>query len=135
MASPGTPGAVALKIYSFRFAKIFLFLLYLASFPRGTHAQAIPYARSFTLPRPQIEQALKDLQAYSGQKLPVLDGFVARADNPLDRYERGFYQFSIQLVPGDAATTIDRLSPKITACYADLDGAISLYSVLPSNVR
>src|SRR5260370_918775 len=118
MASPGTPGAVALKIRSFRFAKIFLFLFYLASFPPWTHAQAIPYTRSFTLPRPQIEQALKDLQAYSGQKLPVLDGFVARADNPLDRYERGFYQFSIELVPGDAGTTIVRLSVKITAWYA-----------------
>jgi len=124
-----------LKIHSFRFAKIFLFLLYLASFPRWTHAQAIPYARSFTLPRPQIEQALKDLQAYSGQKLPVLDGFVARADNPLDRYERGFYQFSIELVPGDAGTTIVRLSAKITAWYADRDVAKSGYQVLPSNGR
>ncbi len=124
-----------MKIHSFRFAKIFLFLFYLASFPRGTYAQAIPYARSFTLPRPQIEQALKDLQAYSGQKLPVLDGFVARADNPLDRYERGFYQFSIELVPGDAGTTIVRLSAKITAWYADRDVAKSGYQVLPSNGR
>jgi hypothetical protein len=124
-----------LKLHSLRFAKILLFLFYLASFPRGTHAQAIPYARSFTLPRPQIEQALKDLQAYSGQKLPVLEGFVARADNPLDRYERGFYQLSIELVPGEAGTTIVRLSAKITAWYADRDVAKSGYQVLPSNGR
>ena len=87
------------------------------------------------MPRPQIEQALKDLQAYSGQRLPVLDGFVARADNPLDRYERGFYQFSIELVPDDAGSTIVRLSAKITAWYADRDVAKSGYQVLPSNGR
>ena len=135
MAPPGTFGAVALKLHSFRFAKILLPLFCLLSFPRGTHSQAIPYARSFIMPRPQIEQALKDLQAYSGQKLPVLEGFVARADNPLDRYERGFYQFSIELVPGDAGTTIVRLSAKITAWYADRDVAKSGYQVLPSNGR
>ena len=87
------------------------------------------------MPRPQIEQALKDLQAYSGQKLPVLDGFVAPAEKPLDRYERGFYQFSIELLPGDAGGTIVRLSAKITAWYADRDVTKSGYQVLPSNGR
>jgi hypothetical protein len=111
------------------------FFFCLAVFAREIYAQAIPYARSFPTPRPQIEQALKDLQAYSGQKLPVLDGFVARADNPLGRYERGFYQFSIELVPGDAGSTIVRLSAKITAWYADRDVAKSGYQVLPSNGR
>ena len=120
---------------AFRPVRIIPFFLCLAIFSRGIHAQAIPYAKSFALPRPQIEQALKDLQAFSGQKLPVLDGFVARADNPLDRYERGFYQFSIELVPGDAGSTIVRLSAKITAWYADRDVAKSGYQVLPSNGR
>ena len=119
----------------FRPARIIFFFFCLAIFGRGIHAQAIPYAKSFALPRPQIEQALKDLQAYSGQKLPVLEGFVARADNPLERYERGFYQFSIELVPGDAGSTIVRLSAKITAWYADRDVAKSGYQVLPSNGR
>ena len=120
---------------SFRPARIIFSFFCLAIFAGGIHAQAIPYAKSFTLPRPQIEQALKDLQAYSGQKLPVLEGFVARADNPLERYERGFYQFSIELVPGDAGSTIVRLSAKITAWYADRDVAKSGYQVLPSNGR
>ena len=120
---------------AFRPARIIFSFFYLAICARGIHAQAIPYARSFSLPRPQIEQALKDLQAYSGQKLPVLEGFVARADNPLDRYERGFYQFSIELVPGDAGSTIVRLSAKITAWYADRDVTKSGYQVLASNGR
>ena len=107
----------------------------MAFFTRETPAQAIPYARNFAVPRAQVDQALKDLQAYSGQKLPLLDGFVAAADKPLDRYERGFYQFSIELLPGDSGGTIVRLSAKITAWYADRDVSKSGYQVLPSNGR
>ena len=135
MAAARAPGAVALMRLACRPARVIFSFFCIAIFAHGTHAQAIPYARSFATPRPQIEQALKDLQAYSGQKLPVLDGFVARADNPLDRYERGFYQFSIELVPGDAGVTIVRLAAKITAWYADRDVAKSGYQVLPSNGR
>ena len=98
-------------------------------------SQSVPYARSFNQPKANVEQALKDLQAYSGQKLPVLDGFVAAPDQPLDRYERGFYQFSIELLPGDAGSTLARISAKITAWYADQDVAKSGYRVLPSNGR
>jgi hypothetical protein len=98
-------------------------------------AQAVPYARSYQNPKEQIEKSLKELQAYSGQKLPILDGFVATTDKPLDRYERGFYQFSVELLPGDAGATIVRVSAKITAWYADRDVAKSGYQVLSSNGR
>jgi hypothetical protein len=124
-----------LNFPSLRFAKILVCFVSLVSFPRETSAQAIPYARNFAMPRPQVEQALKDLQAYSGQKLPLLDGFVAPPDKPLDRYERGFYQFSIEMLPGDSGGTIVRLSAKITAWYADRDVSKSGYQVLPSNGR
>jgi hypothetical protein len=46
--------------------------------------QVVPYARSFAKRQADVEQALKDLQAYSGQKLPILDGFVAAGAKPLD---------------------------------------------------
>jgi hypothetical protein len=124
-----------LRVLWFRFARILFCCVYLASLARETPAQTIPYARNFALPRPQVEQALKDLQAYSGQKLPVLDGFVAQPDKPLDRYERGFYQFSIELLPGDSGGTIVRLSAKITAWYADRDVSKSGYQVISSNGR
>ena len=98
-------------------------------------SQSVPYARSYTQPKPQVEQALKDLQAYAGQKLPILDGFVASVSKPLDHYERGFYQFNIELLPGDNGATIVRLAAKITAWYADRDVTKSGYDVLPSNGR
>jgi hypothetical protein len=135
MASSGTTGAVALNVPSSRFANLFLCVLCLAFSARESHPQAVPYARNFAVPRARVEQALKDLQAYSGQKLPLLDGFVAPPEKPLDRYERGFYQFSIELLPGDSGGTIVRLSAKITAWYADRDVSKSGYQVLPSNGR
>lgn len=98
-------------------------------------AQGMPYARSYAKPKADVDQALKDLQAYYGQKLPILDGFVVPGEKALDRYERGFYQFTIELLPGDSGATIVRLSAKITAWYADRDVSKSGYEVLPSNGR
>src|SRR6266403_328646 len=83
----------------------------------------------------EVEGALKDLQAYSGQKLPIVDGFVATGDKPLNQYERAFYQFSIDVLPGTTGGTIVRVTAKITAWYADKDPAKSGYQVLPSNGR
>ena len=97
--------------------------------------QAVPYARSYLKPKDQVDRALKDLQANSGQKLPILDGFVAPGTKPLDQYERGFYQFSVELLPGDNSTTVVRLAAKITAWHVDRDITKSGYEVLPSNGR
>lgn len=110
-------------------------VLLAAASPLRIHAQAVPYARSYQKSKAEVEQALKNLQAYSGQKLPILDGFVASTSKPLDQYERGFYQFNIELLPGDSGATVVRLSAKITAWYADRDVSKSGYEVLPSNGR
>ena len=101
----------------------------------SANGQAMPYARTFSKPKMEVEQALKDLQAYTGQKLPIVDGFVAATQQPLDRYERAFYQFSIEVLPGVPAGTIVQVSAKITAWYADKDPAKSGYQILPSNGR
>ena len=98
-------------------------------------AQAVPYARTFSKPKEEIGQALKDLQAHAGQKLPIVDGFVGTPEQPLNRYERAFYQFSIELLPGTSGGTIVQISAKITAWYADQDPAKSGYQILPSNGR
>ena len=101
----------------------------------GVLPQAVPYARAFAKSAEEVESALKDLQAYSGQKLPIVDGFVATGDKPLNQYERAFYQFSIDVLPGTTGGTIVRVTAKITAWYADKDPAKSGYQVLPSNGR
>jgi hypothetical protein len=101
----------------------------------SANGQAMPYARTFSKPKTEVEQALKDLQAYTGQKLPIVDGFVGTTQQPLERYERAFYQFSIEVLPGVPAGTIVQVSAKITAWYADKDPAKSGYQIMPSNGR
>jgi len=114
----------------------FAVALVLCSFAVFTaNGQAMPYARTFAMPKTEVEQALKDLQAYTGQKLPIVDGFVGTTQQPLERYERAFYQFSIEVLPGVPAGTIVQVSAKITAWYADKDPAKSGYQILPSNGR
>ncbi len=102
---------------------------------RTAVAQAVPYARTFYKSKEEVESGLKGLQAYTGQKLPIVDGFVAPADQPLDRYERAFYQFAIELAPGTSGGTVVSVTAKITAWYADRDPSKSGYQVLPSNGR
>jgi hypothetical protein len=98
-------------------------------------AQAVPYAGTFGKSKEEVDKALKEMQAYAGQKLPIVDGFVATGDQPLNRFERAFYQFSIDLLPAASGGTIVRVTAKITAWYADPDPSKSGYQVLPSNGR
>ncbi len=113
----------------------FLTLALMVASGRIATAQGVPYARSFAKSTTEVEQALKDLQAYSGQKLPILDGFVAAGAKPLAQYERGYYQFTIDVLPGESGATVVRLSAKVTAWHADRDVAKSGYEVLASNGR
>jgi hypothetical protein len=105
------------------------------SIPRLATAQAVPYAATFAKPKEEVEKALKEMQAYAGQKLPIVDGFAATGDEPLDRFERAFYQFSIDLLPATSGGTIVRVTSKITAWYADPDPSKSGYQILTSNGR
>ena len=118
-----------------QYVRALIFLFAAAVAPHLTVAQAIPYARSFAKPKDQVVQGLQELQAYSGQKLPLLDGFVGATAKPLSQYERGFYQYAIEILPGESGGAIVRLSAKITAWYADRDVAKSGYEVLASNGR
>jgi hypothetical protein len=103
--------------------------------PRQAPAQAVPYAGTFAKSKEEVDKALKEMQGYAGQKLPVVDGFVATGDQPLDRFERAFYQFSIDLLPAGPGSTTVRVMAKITAWYADPDPWKSGYQILPSNGR
>jgi hypothetical protein len=120
------------KLYFFCLSMIFAQPL---SLPSPAEAQAVPYARTLSRSQGDVEAALKELQAYAGQRLPVVDGFVAVGGQSLDRYERAFYQFSVELVSNGSDSTIVKLSAKITAWYADPDPSKSGYQVLPSNGR
>jgi hypothetical protein len=139
MASIGSTGIASVKISASHFRQIAILVLLLLIVSNGelwqACAQAVPYARAFSKPKADVDKALAELGANTGQKLPIVDGFVATTDHPLDRYERAFYQFSIDELPGPSAGTVVRLTAKITAWYADRDPSKSGYQVLPSNGR
>ena len=97
-------------------------------------AQSVPLQRSFPRSKSDVEQALRGLQAYTGSRLPVLDGFVA-GDQPLDRYQRPYYQYSVQVVSSGAGSSVVHVSARITAWYSASAPAQSGYRVLPSNGR
>jgi hypothetical protein len=119
----------------FCFVCLLLLALLQFSLPFAAGAQSIPYARTFSKSREDVETALKDSQAYVGQKLPIVDGFVAMGQQPLDRFERAFYQFSVEIIPETPQSTVVKITAKITAWYADPDPAKSAYQALPSNGR
>lgn len=97
-------------------------------------AQSVPYARSYPKTKAEVEAALQSIQSYAGQKLPAVEGFVGSANKPIDRYERAFYQYSIDVSPGGSGTIV-RAVAKITAWYADPDPSKSGYETLASNGR
>ncbi|HYA24912.1 MAG TPA: hypothetical protein VEF05_12170 [Terriglobales bacterium] len=97
--------------------------------------QAIPYERTFVQPKAEIEKALRDLQPSAAGRLPLLDGFVVSGERPLDRFQRGYYQCTVQVTSLPAGESRVRVSAKVTAWYADPVAAKSGYQVLPSNGR
>jgi len=105
--------------------------LFASAFAQDTPSQE----RTFHASRAVVENALQQFHGHSGGKLPTLDGFVNGSADSLARYQRGYYEFSLDVTPVDAATTKVRVSAKITAWYKDDVAANSGYRVLPSNGR
>jgi len=94
-----------------------------------------PAERTFHVSRAEAENALRKLQAYSGAHLPTLEGFVSAEEPSLETYQRGFYQYSIQIKPVSATESLVQVSVKITAWHEDREASKSGYRVLPSNGR
>lgn len=91
--------------------------------------------RLFPQSKDSVEQVLKKLQSAMAGRLPVLEGFVAAGDQPLDRYRRAYYQTTIQVSANPSKGSIVRVTAKITAWYTDPAGSHSGYRLLNSNGR
>ncbi|HXZ40121.1 MAG TPA: hypothetical protein VEG68_05225 [Terriglobales bacterium] len=99
------------------------------------NAQTVPYERKVSQPKAVVDKAVKELQPSAAGRLPVLDGFVIPGDRPLDRFQRGYYQCTVDVTSLPSGGTQVHVSAKITAWYADPVAAKSGYQVLPSNGR
>lgn len=98
-------------------------------------AQATPAERTFPQSKPLVEAALRQLQGSAGGRLPALDGFALPGEQPLERFQRGYYQCTIQVNATAGGGSRVRVSAKITAWYDDPAAAKSGYQVLASNGR
>jgi len=98
-------------------------------------AQDAPAERIFRHSQMEIEKAVQALRTSSSGRLPVLDGFVGNVEQPLDRFERAYYQCSVQITPRVTGDALVRVTAKITAWYASANPAEAGYRALPSNGR
>ena len=103
------------------------------------HAQAGPVEKTFekTFPQPKatVEKTLKSLQANLAGRLPALEGFAQSGERALDRYQRPYYQATVQVSSTSSGGSLVRVTTKITAWYNDPATAHSGYQLLPSNGR
>jgi hypothetical protein len=115
-------------------ALLCLWVVALAAAP-SVRAQTAPVERSFHASKAVVEGKLRGIGAYAGGRLPILDGFVVSKERSLERYQQGYYQYSVQLNAVAPGETQVRVTAKITAWYAASDPSHSGYRVLPSNGR
>jgi hypothetical protein len=103
----------------------------------GVWAQAQRNATERTFPQSKamLDKAVKGLQANLSGRLPSLEGFAKPGEHPLDRYQRGYYQTTVQVSANPSGGSVVRVSTKVTAWYADPRGAHSGYQLLTSNGR
>jgi len=90
--------------------------------------------RKFQQSKATVEYALKAMQSNLAGHLPALEGFAQAGDHPLDRYQRGYYQATVQVSPSPDGGSLVRVSTKVTAWYNDPAGR-SGYQLLISNGR
>ncbi|MGO9649985.1 MAG: hypothetical protein ACLPOO_18260 [Terriglobales bacterium] len=109
-------------------------ILWMLMMPLG-RAQGRPAERTFPQSKPVVEAAVRQLQSSTGGHLPVLDGFAAPGEQPLDRFQKGYYQCTIQVTSTPAGGSLVRVSSQITAWYNSPVAGKSGYQVLPSNGR
>lgn len=97
--------------------------------------QPAPVERTFRQSKTAIEKALKELEPSMGGRLPALDGFALPGEHPLSRYQRAYYQSSVQVNATASGGSVVRVTTKVTAWYADPTASHSGYQLLTSNGR
>jgi len=120
--------------HAFRFWFFILILVFLYA-ARSFAQDSEPGERVYKHSNVEVEQALQALQAYTTNRLPVLDGFANANAGTLTKFENPHYQYRVDIESQGPAQTLVSVTAKITAWAADADAAHSQYVVIPSNGR
>jgi hypothetical protein len=91
--------------------------------------------RVFRQSKAAIEGALKSLEPSMSGRLPALEGFALSGDHPLNRYERAYFQTSVQVSSTASGGSLVKVTTKVTAWYTDTIPSRSGYQLLTSNGR
>jgi hypothetical protein len=91
--------------------------------------------REFPYPPAIVETALRQLGAYTGARLPSLDGFIKTERTQLPHYQQPYYEYKIGLAPTPSDHTLVKVKANVSAWYEDLDAHQSGYQALESNGR
>ena len=101
---------------------------------RGT-AKTDRHQRSFPQSKAAVQEALKEMQASVAGRLPVLDGFATSGHEPLEHYQRGYFQTTVNVSSAGTAGALVDVSTKVTAWHADSVPSRAGYQLLVSNGR
>jgi hypothetical protein len=118
---------------SLRLRITFSLIVSLTLFLQAAAAQNCP-TEHLSAPKAKIEESLRKLQISKGGSLPTLDGFADPSQGSLDRYRRGYFQYTVQVTRSTASESDVRVCSKITA-WLEGNGAESGYKELASNGR
>jgi hypothetical protein len=113
----------------------FLCLVVSTLFVDNSRAQGGGYERTFPQSKATIEKILKEMQFSLAGRLPVLDGFALPGEHPLDHYQRGYFQSTVQVISTPSGGSVVHVSTKVTAWYSDAIPSRSGYRLLTSNGR
>lgn len=91
--------------------------------------------RTFPYSVDVVKKGLEQIGGFGGGKLPMIDGFVAPSVPQLDRYERPYFQYRVQVNPVDGNATSVKVEARISAWYVDPEPSHSQYRSLVSNGR
>jgi Bacterial SH3 domain len=91
--------------------------------------------REFSFPITAVDAALKHLGAYTGARLPTLDGFITTDRAQMPHYQRPYYEYKINLTISGPNRTLVQVKAKVSAWYEDPQGQQSGYQTLESNGR
>ena len=111
------------------------FLLFCVCVSIPLMAQQSVDQRSFFISSSEISGAIVKIGATTKGRLPTLDGFVHQPDQPIERYSKGYFECTFQLLPPVDGSTTVRVVAKVSAWYTDPDPAQSGYRILSSNGR
>jgi hypothetical protein len=116
-----------------RLAGWFLMACSLVLAARAQTTEAL--SQTFHAPKADVEQALKDLNAYQSGRLPFVEGFVGSIQEPLASFQRAYYQYTVSVQQTNETDVNVGVNAKISAWHEDRDATKSAYRDLPSNGR